>query len=402
MILNFPLVFLLLSFFIAIVDTIQLLFNIGYEFSWASYLNPVDASKIWIKFSYIILISLFLYFLLRLVHQTLGKTKKEILQNDRTIPIQVLYVVSILPVFSGFYILLEALSIGISAHIEGVRSGAISLGGVYYFSAISMHCLALLFLLSKRKKEASLISLLFVFVVLLSGYRSFIVYFLVSLFSYYFFINHKKFRYKHILYVLTLLILAFLYQDARDRNAIESSNVEPPTILDVVNRTAPISHMIIVDKESSMEHYRYIFYNLLLPELAISSKLFSDLVPFPDWNTSVVSEELFTDYRIFRGDDISGSLATGFPLGWINYSYAVGGWLAVITSIVLISLIYASVLYFAKSIYVIFIFAIFSSSVMISVFDSYVEAFVYMHYCLLFLLGVRVLHTFFYLMPLKK
>lgn len=370
----FSLIALFLSFSFLTLDYIQLQFTLGYEASWAYYLD-IDSFDLLIRYFLILgfysFIFLTSYFLLekKITITTLNDNKKNFelsLVNDFS-----LIVLSIISI----YYLYSIINIGFFNYIIEVRAGLTSLGSLYYFSVLAL-LTSLICSISMKSKNWIFYSSLIIFVILnlASGYRLFIVFLLIYwyIFNY---LETKVFINLRITIVsFLILFLLILFQYYRTGGEIGAS------IIDILNRTAPLSHSFVADLNSTLFYPQFIIFNFFIPHLSIFGTFFE--YDFINWNEVIVNESVFRDYLNWRGDPLSRP--SGFALNFLIYCYIVAGY----TGIIIAALIYVFIMtisfLFLKNNKLWNFGLILMCSVYMGLIDSTIESFVLVQYILIY------------------
>ncbi len=372
---RFSIIGLYLAVAFLTLDFVQLQFDMGYEDSWSAYLE-VDSLEVTVRYLLMVTVYVFVFLIAYFVFER--KFVSLHLHWNFIISRKLIYVnnISLLGLsFLAIYNLSTIYNYGLLKYMIEVRGGLISLGGLYYFSTIGL-LTSLLCSISLRSKNSIFYFSLLIFTVLVlaSGFRNFLVFLIIYWYSFYHLSTRNIINIRILATTFAIIFAFYGFQYFRTEGFVGAH------VIDILNRTAPLSHTFVSDLNSSLFAPHLIFLNYGLPLATLFSKLTG--FDFSNWNEVVVNEAVFRDYLNWRGDPYAR--ATGFAINHLVYGYFVGGYIGLLlNSIMYILTFLLGFLVLGSSKHwicgLIIICAIFMGIV-----DSSIEAFILMQYILVY------------------
>lgn len=372
---NFALIGFCLSFFFLTLDFVQLQFNLGYENSWAAYL---DISPLELTIRYLLILAVYI---------SVFTLSHFMFERKMTIPdvagviainrnLTAVNNISLLILSSlAIYILAIIYNYGPLNYMVEVRTGLRSLGGLYYFTTMGLLTSLMCSISVRAKNSIFYFGLLtFTVLVLASGFRNFIVFLIVYWYLSYHLGTRKLVDIKLLTIFLSIVLLFYLFQYYR------TDGIVGAYFIDILNRTAPLSQSFVADLNSDLFEPQFIIYNFFLPIITIFSKL--GQYDFQNWNEVIVNEAVFRDYLNWRG---SYSIRpTGFAINFQIYGYIVAGYIGLlITAITSIYILLIAFL-FLKNLRLWNFGLIIICTMFMGIIDSSIESFILMQYIFLY------------------
>jgi hypothetical protein len=222
--------------------------------------------------------------------------------------------------------LLFAFDYGLLLFIIDTRFNNIPVGGLNYIVLISMPIVLIQFINSGGNfKIAIIFFILTSFYSLLTGFRVLFIWSLIVISFFYFKEIKKTLSLKNFLLgIFTTLSLFFAFEHYREQLEGLELALEDKSILLSLNRSNPISTMILAENKGISPDFIHILYLILQPLIDITRFFIN--IELPDYGRKQLEfiEPLARDFLIWRGTPQSD--ASGISIHLISYIYILGGW----------------------------------------------------------------------------
>jgi hypothetical protein len=372
---KFSLIALLLSIGFLTLDFFQLNFNLGYDQSWSAYLE-IDTIDLLLRYILIFILYIFVFLISYIFFEQKIKTFNINTYEYSLDKLKLINNISLL-VLSSFaiYNLFSIFNYGLLNFTIEVRAGLRSLGGLYYFTTIALLSSLICSISIKYKNWIFYLSLIiFSIYVLSSGFRNFFVFLIIYWYLFYHFETKKIINIQVVSLLFLVVSVFYLFQYFRTDGEIGAY------LVDIFNRTAPLSHSFVSDLNSDLFMPELIVFNFFIPFLTIFSTFGG--YEFINWNEVIVNESVFRDYMNWRGTYFNR--ATGYAINYFIYSYIVAGYGGLMFfSLIYINMLLASFLLLGN-IRLWNFGLIIISSIFMGIIDSTIEAFILVQYVLIY------------------